>query len=85
MAGGDLGPGLAAEPSEILVEFLLQFVIENDAEVPTTLFEDFSGLFLIEPVEICIVVRFFRFDEAVVSRLTFGNQPVGASTGVRFW
>src|SRR6266480_1477713 len=77
MAGGDLGPGLAAEPSEILVECLLQFVIENDAEVPATLFEDFSCLFLIEPVEICIVVRFFRFDEAVVSRLTFGNKPVG--------
>jgi hypothetical protein len=44
-----------------------QLVIENDTEVPAALVEDFSGLFLIEPVEICIVVRFFRFDEAVVS------------------
>src|SRR6266699_3450261 len=68
MAGRDLGPGLGAEPSEILVEFPLQFVIENDAEIPAALFEDFPGLFLIEPVEIYILVRFFRFDEAVVSR-----------------
>src|SRR5271157_2910961 len=44
MAGGDLGPGLGAEPGEIPVEFALQFVIENDAEVPAALVEDFSGL-----------------------------------------
>jgi hypothetical protein len=78
VAGSDLGPGLGAEPGEISVEFPLQFVIENDAEVPAALVEDFPGLFLIQPLEICIVVCFFRFDETVVSRLTFANKPIGA-------
>ena len=62
-----------AELREVAIKMLLQFVVENDAKVASSLVFDLCGRFLIEPVEVGIVMSLAGFGEAVVKRLRFAG------------
>src|SRR5438270_2408866 len=66
---------------EITVEALLHLIVENDAEISASLPLDLLRGFLIEPVEIGIVVGFAGFGESVVENLTLsGALRIGEKT-----
>ena len=73
------------ECREIPVELLLQFKIENDAEILASLVEDSPRLFVIKPVDVRVVVRFLRLDEAVIRGLAIGSKAVCAEQSVPFF
>jgi len=52
---------------EIAVEMLLQFVVENDAKVSASLTFDLCSRFLIQPVEVGIVMGFAWFGKVVIN------------------
>src|SRR5713226_5404132 len=61
------------ELREIAIEVLLQFVVKNDAEVSASLAFDLRGRFLIEPIEIGVVMGLAGFGESVVNGLPFAS------------
>jgi hypothetical protein len=62
------------DPSELTVQLLLEFVVEDNATNLTARAVNFIGYLVVEPVEVCIVTGFLGLDEAVVNRLSFGNE-----------
>ena len=62
-----------SELCEIAIQVLLQFVVENDAKVSAALTLDLRGLFLIEPVEVGVVMGLAGFGEAVIQSLTLAS------------
>ena len=67
------GSAIRTEFCEVMVDPLFQFVVENDAKVPASLAFNLCGRFLIQPVEVGIVMSFAGFGEAVVQGLTFAG------------
>ena len=67
------GSAILTEFREVVVDPLLQFVVENDAKVSASLAFDLRGRFLIEPVEVGVVMGFARFGKAVVKGLPFAG------------
>jgi hypothetical protein len=59
---------------EIAIEVLLQFGVEEDTKVSTSLTFDLCGCLLIEPVELCIVMSFARLRKSVVQGLIRGKS-----------
>ena len=72
--------GRASVPSlrDLAIDFSLQFIIENYAEIPPAFLDNPSCLFLIEAIEVCVVIGFSGFDEAVVDGLVFRDEAVCA-------
>src|SRR4029077_14972792 len=58
---------------QIAIEVLLQFVVENHAEVSASLACDLRGRFLIEPVEVGVVMGLAGSGESVVNGLPFAS------------
>ena len=75
VTGGNLSAGLSVELREVAVELPLQLEIEDDTEIPATSVEDSPGLFLVQAIKVCVVVRLLRLNEAVIGGLTIGKEP----------
>ena len=74
-----LAPGRGAirtEFREFGVDPLFQLVIEDSAEVPSAPTFNLVRRFLVEPVEVSVVVSFAWFDEAKVKGLILTGDPV---------
>src|SRR5208337_3184111 len=52
--------------------------VKDHTEIAPAVSLDPSGLFLVEAVEVCVVIGFSRFDEAVVDRLALRCEAVCA-------
>ncbi len=62
--------------SQLLVEFLFEFVVKDDAADLAAHIINLPGHFVIKAVEIGVVAGFLGFDEAVIDRLSIGNEIV---------
>jgi hypothetical protein len=54
---------------EIAIEMLLQFVVENDTKVSASVTFDLYSLFLIQPLEVGVVMGFAWFGKVVINSL----------------
>jgi hypothetical protein len=75
LAGSNLRASLSAERGKVTVELPLQLEIEDDTEIPATFVEDSPGLFLVQLIEVRVVVRIFRLDENRWERTTEAVLP----------
>jgi hypothetical protein len=67
------GIAVFAYLSDIAVEMLLQFVVENDAKGSASLTFDLCSSFLIQPVEVGIVMGFAWVERAVIKCMPFSS------------
>jgi len=58
---------------QIAIQIPLEFIVEENANRPASAALDAGCLFLIEPVEIVVVLDLARFQQTVIDRLIVGN------------
>ena len=63
-----------AQQSEIAIQISFDFVVEDDANRAAARALDAGGLFLVEAIEVGIVFRLARFEQAVIDGLVLGQQ-----------
>src|SRR6266404_3154955 len=87
MPFGDVALALGGSPvwaefREVVVDPLFQLVIEDNAEVPSARAFNLARGFLVETVEVRIMVSFAWFCEAVIEALIFAGEPVSGEEAV---
>jgi hypothetical protein len=72
----DFGVSMGAEPGDLAIDFLHEFVTENDSEPASALFFNPSRFFLVQAIKVRVVIGLSEFDEVAVHGLILGYEVI---------